>query len=350
MALTKKKVQQDIDDAKSRSMVGNVNYLKAGKPVRLRIVEFEDEDGSTIFSRPLVEWNRQTSAKSKPILDRGTMFRAPDAIEQINKLASDNGEEAPYRRRTRYLVNAIDIDAKPPVMAVWALPTTVWQEIADMAISDEWVDVLEFKDGHAFRISRTGTGLDTVYTCTVLRKPWKVPKDLQKQIRDPLSMVVDIGLEKQCRLVGVDLEDLFEDPDSLEMVEPVETTGPITEGLDEDEDEEEDEDVDDEEEEDEEYEEDSEDEEDDDEEDDLDEDDEEDEDDDEAEEDEEDEDDEEDDDEEEEEKKPVKKKTPAKKKAAKKTPAKKKKPGKKDESTDSVVAGILSRSKKKKKR
>jgi len=98
---------------------------------------------------------------------------------------------------------------------LWVLPTSVFSDLADYALDEEWADVFEPKKGYAFSIKRQGSGLDTEYTTKPQRKAFPVGKAVLDQVIDPLSEIKLPSLESQCAEIGMTVDDLFE-PDEIE--------------------------------------------------------------------------------------------------------------------------------------
>ncbi|KKK84856.1 hypothetical protein LCGC14_2779140, partial [marine sediment metagenome] len=93
----------------------------------------------------------------------------------------------------------------------WMLPTTLYDQIAEYVMDEEWADILEPKTGTAFNCKREGSGLDTVYTAKVQREPYPVNPALMKQVADPEKDMVDPGLKSQCEELGYEISELFDD-------------------------------------------------------------------------------------------------------------------------------------------
>ncbi len=224
------KLLAELAKAKERS--GKVRFLKKGTTHHLRILEFEDEDGVKIFSRKFVEhFPAGGGSTTRGILCRSETFGKPCACCRQNELVGEAGEAAPWRYRTRYLINAVDLDNVSDKggmkVGIWALPSTVWQDLVAVVVDDDWEGVLERKGGHGFTISREGSGLDTTYGIKPMRKSSNVPVSVAKTVSEPLEAIDDIALEAQCAAVNADMEELFEDSDvDLEELENEEEETP----------------------------------------------------------------------------------------------------------------------------
>ncbi|MCK5612602.1 hypothetical protein KAR91_62600 [Candidatus Pacearchaeota archaeon] len=210
MAVNRDKVKKQMADSKARS--GKFRYLAKDSTTALRILEFEDAEGEIIFARPFVEHREVNSqgGKALGVCRKGT-FGEPCAFCKVNHKRRDGGEEPLYSTKTRYAVNGIDINEKGPAVRKWMLPTTLYDQVAEYVMDEEWADILEAKPGTAFNCKREGSGLDTTYTAKVQRKPWPVSPALMKQVSDPLTDMGDPGLKSQCEELGYELSDLFDD-------------------------------------------------------------------------------------------------------------------------------------------
>ena len=135
-------------------------------------------------------------------------------------MVRDRGHDAPFISRSRYVVNGVDIDNDPNTVRLYVLPTTVFNDIADYVLDEEWADVLEPKKGCAFGIGRKGEGLDTEYTTKPQRKSYPIGKSVMDQVTNPLNEIRDPGVESQCAEAGVAFGDLFT-PDEIEEIKAV---------------------------------------------------------------------------------------------------------------------------------
>jgi len=214
MAVNRDLLRKEMENAAQR--MGKVRYIKKGT-TRLRILEFEDSEENQKFSR-LVTDHRKVNDNAKSIgVCRANTLEKPCVFCRINELAEAKGHERIYAARSRYYVNAIAVDQDAKSIRIWSLPTTVWEEVCNYVLSEEWEDVLEPETGHCFEIERTGDGLDTEYTTTISRKSYPVNKELLKQVIDPLTEVVDQTPEVQARNIGVDLSKLWDEQELEEI-------------------------------------------------------------------------------------------------------------------------------------
>jgi len=214
MAVNRDLLREEMEKASQR--MGRVRYIKKGI-TRLRVLEFEDSEGNQKFSRLVVDHRKADGGIKSIGVCRASTLDKPCVFCRINELAETKGRERVYMARSKYYVNAIAVDQDAKSIRVWSLPTTVWEEICNYVLSEEWEDVLEPKTGHCFEIERTGDGLDTEYTTTISRKPYPVNKGLLEQVVDPLTEVVDQTLEIQARNVGVDLSELWDEQELEEV-------------------------------------------------------------------------------------------------------------------------------------
>lgn len=207
--IDRKKTKRLTDEAARRS--GRFRYLKKDATTILRVLEYQDKDGDTVFAQPLVEHRRQGQGGKSLGICREELFGKPCVFCRVNQIESDAGRSAPFISRTRYVVNAVDIENEPTNLRMWVLPVTVFNSIAEYALDDEWKDVLEAKTGFAFALKRSGAGLDTEYTTKPTRKAYPVNKNILSQVKDPIGSIRDQSLEDQAAQAGVDLNDIFDD-------------------------------------------------------------------------------------------------------------------------------------------
>ncbi len=221
MVVDRKKILDMLKKAKDR--MGAVRWLKKNSTTHLRVLEFKDDDGSKVFARQFVMHRKAGVFSGKGDVCRAETFNKPCAFCQVNLIAEQEGETKPFAYRTQYLVNAIDIDEGASKVVIFQLPTTCFEAIAQSTMDDEWENILEAKDGHAFTITKSGEMKDTEYGCRPMKNPYPVAPSLMKQVKDPLEVIDDPGLETQLETVGFSQEDLFgEDVEGLEGAEPSE--------------------------------------------------------------------------------------------------------------------------------
>lgn len=221
MAINREAIRKQIEDAKKRRSGGFVQFLNKTGPTLLRILPFNDADGNEQFARTVAHY-RYAGEGNKEILDRQGTFGATCAASIIHNSAKDDGGESPFQRRQiSYYVNAYDTSKQGSPIKIYKLPTTVFEAIAAMLVSDEWADVLDPAAGHGFTIMKTGSGLDTVYDVVVSRAPVPVDAKRLEQVKDPYTAVKDPGLKGQCEAMGVEFDQLFPDIEGLELVDPI---------------------------------------------------------------------------------------------------------------------------------
>lgn len=213
MVVDRDTLRRETEEAKAQ--MGKVRFLKKNATTHLRIVEFTDSGGVVRFHRRVVQ-HRDASGKKVVGLCRVQTVEQPCVFCKVNEQAQDEGGDPVFRRQTQYWVNGMDINESSPRMRLWALPATAWQPIADTVMSDEWADILEAKTGHPFMVTRSGSGLDTEYSATPGRKPYPVPAAALGEVVDPFDEVEDPGLEAQCRVANVELDDVFDDAELQE--------------------------------------------------------------------------------------------------------------------------------------
>lgn len=210
--IDRKKVARQTEEAAQRS--GQFRYLKKNATTNLRIFEYKDGEGSMVFAQSMTEHRRQNQGGRGLGVCRQEVFGKPCAYCAANNLAAEQGQR-PFISRTRYIVNAVDIDNEPGTVKLWVIPTSVFSDIADYACDDEWADILEPKKGFPFAVERSGQGLETSYTVKVRRKPYPVGKEIISQVVDPLGEIRDPGLAAQCAELNLSEDDLF-NSDELE--------------------------------------------------------------------------------------------------------------------------------------
>jgi len=225
MAVNRDKVKKQMAESKQRS--GKFRYLPKDATTALRILEFEDTDGELIFARQYAEHRLANSQGGKALgVCREETFGKPCAFCAVNRKAKDSGGDWEYERKTRYAVNAIDINDKSQAVRVWMLPVTAYEDIAGFVMDEEYADILEQKPGLAFNCKREGSGLDTSYSCKPQRNAWPVSAELMKQVKDPTEGMGDPGLAAQCEQLGYEMSDLFDDSE----IETAEADAKATKG------------------------------------------------------------------------------------------------------------------------
>ena len=219
--IDKEKVMKQTEEAAQRS--GKFRYLKKNATTSLRILEYEDDSGSSMFAQIQSEHRKAGSSGKSIGVCRNELFGEPCAYCKVNALASDKGKERPFITRSRYVVNAVDVNDSKPQVRLWVLPTSVFDDLAHYALSDDWSDIFEPRKGVVVDIKREGTGLETEYSVVLRRKSYPIGKDLVEQIVDPISEIKDPGLESQCHELNCEVSDLFEN-DELEIASRPKTT------------------------------------------------------------------------------------------------------------------------------
>jgi len=215
MALDRKKVTKQTEEAAQRS--GRFRYLKKNTTTSLRIFEYPDAEGSIVFAQALTEHRRANQAGKGLGICRTEMFGKPCALCKINQMADDAGKGKPFISKTRYIINALDVNNEPNIVRLWIVPTSVFDQLADFGLSDEWQDIFEPKTGTFVNIKREGEGLETNYSSVPSRKPYPVGKEILAQIVDPMTEVRDPGLENQCALIGINIQDVFQEDELEEL-------------------------------------------------------------------------------------------------------------------------------------
>jgi len=210
-----KKVKRLTDEAARRS--GRFRYLKKNATTMLRILEYPDKDGDLVFAQPLVEHRRQGAGGKSLGICRQEIFGKPCAYCRVNQVERDAGRDAPFISRTRYVVNAIDIENEPDNLRMWVLPVTVFNSVAEYAVDDDWRDVLEPKTGFAFAVKRSGEQLDTEYVTKTTRKPYPVKKTIAAQVKNPIDYIPDESVESQCAAIGIDMSEIWEEVELSKM-------------------------------------------------------------------------------------------------------------------------------------
>jgi len=223
MVVNRKALKKQMDEAAER--VGGLRFLKKGT-TRLRILEFEDEDGDTIFSRLLVDHAKVPDFKSIGVCKHGTFGEACVHC-RINEMASLGGRDRVYSSRSKYLIKAIAIDSDAKRVVTFSVPTSVWKAITEYVLSEDWADVLEAETGHCFEIEATGDKLEREYHVTVMRKAYPVAESIAESVVDPLTELKNPSLEDQAEKIGISLSDIWDENQLEEVnadVEEPETT------------------------------------------------------------------------------------------------------------------------------
>lgn len=224
MAVNRDKVKKQMAQQKQRS--GKFRYLPKDSTTALRILEFIDDEGDTVFARPVIEHREVNSSGGKALgICREETFGQPCAFCRVNQKRKDSGDDWLYEKKTRFAVNGIDVNDKSPSVRKWMLPVTAYEQISEYVMDEEYADVLEQEPGLAFNCKREGSGLDTTYTCKPKREPWPVSDELMKQVSDPLDAVADVGLKAQCEELGYEISELFDDSEIEEAGKASAKTG-----------------------------------------------------------------------------------------------------------------------------
>jgi len=114
------------------------------------------------------------------------------------------------RPREHYLMNIVDRGNEDAGVQVFGAPVTVWEDIVDLVLDEDYRGILDRETGRDIIIMKTGSGLETKYKVRPGVRDSKVSPDLQP--RDLVALV-----ESQDR---VSLEQLQQIAESL-----VETLG-----------------------------------------------------------------------------------------------------------------------------
>lgn len=217
MTIDRKKVMRQTEEAAARS--GRFRYLKKNTTTNLRVFEYQDKDGDSVFAQSMTEHRRVGQGGKGLGICRREVFGLPCAMCRVNQIASDTGKDRPFQSRTRYVVNAMDVnDTRKKECRLWVFPATVFDDLAELALNEEWADIFEPKKGVPVGVKKEGSGLETEYTTLPGRKAYPVDKSVLSQIVDPLDEIRDPGLESQCAEIGIAVEDIFE-PDELKVAE-----------------------------------------------------------------------------------------------------------------------------------
>lgn len=224
MAIDRAGLRAQLDAAKANRGNGRISFLKKGTaPQRYRIVQFSAEGEPTAFARLYANWQKGQDNKSQ-ILNRQLTLGATDAPTKLRELCNEVGETFPYDKlRQQYLINAINIDENPPLMRIVAFPVSAWEQMVELLLTDQWGDyILDPQQGHPLIVSRSGTGLDTEYFVNPDRAPWPIPPGLLKAVVDPLTVVIDPGVQRQCDLMNMTIEQLFGEASAdIPDIEPI---------------------------------------------------------------------------------------------------------------------------------
>lgn len=209
MAIDRKALLEELNRAKAAS--GRVRFLKKNSTTTLRIVAslVDPETQGESFYRKVAYHAKSGDTGSKLVLCRDLTYDQPCAYCLINKAAQEAGEGQIYATRVRYLMAAFDTSEARPRLQTWEIPTTVFEAIGALLLSDDWNDLLDVKEGHPVTIGKSGAGFDTTYTVGPARKPLPVDSALLKTVVDPLTALDDPGFEGQCKILGIDPSELI---------------------------------------------------------------------------------------------------------------------------------------------
>ena len=217
MGIDRKKVAKQTAEAAQRS--GRFRYLKKNSTTTLRVLEYKDNDGDTVFAALQTEHRKigGDAQKAEGICRQAT-FGQPCAYCRINQMADDSGKNKPYNSRSRYVINAIDVNDDAKRVKLFVVPASVFDQMAEYALSDEWGDIFEADKGVPISVKREGSGLDTEYSSIPGRKPLAISKEIMKQVVNPLTEIRDIGCEGQCEEIGCKMEQLWTTEEIEELI------------------------------------------------------------------------------------------------------------------------------------
>ena len=223
MGIDRKKVAKQTAEAAQRS--GRFRYLKKNSTTVLRVLEYKDGDGDTVFAALQTEHRKISgdAQKAEGICRRAT-FGQPCAYCRINQMADDSGKNKPYNSRSRYVINAIDVNDDAKRVKLFVIPASVFDQMAEYALSDEWGDIFEADKGVPISVKREGSGLDTEYSSIPGRKPLAISKEIMKQVVNPLTEIRDVGCEGQCEEIGCKMEQLWTTEEIEELIGDVSKT------------------------------------------------------------------------------------------------------------------------------
>jgi len=200
----KAKLRKAIAEHKSRGGGQGYRFLPKGERINLRVVPFKDDEGSEVLQRAVVFHQSEEFGGKSPVCREQTWGKRC-AYCLAKAIAQQSGKTFPFPKwQNRYLVNAVDLNEQKPIMALYQIPASVFDGMANLALSEDWDTVFDVKKGHPIVISRTGSGLDTTYSVAPSRKAMPVPKAMRKDIADPLEKITDPGFKGQCEELGID--------------------------------------------------------------------------------------------------------------------------------------------------
>jgi len=216
MAVDRDLLDQQMEEAQRRS--GMFRYPKSGNTYRLRILEYTNSKGRVGFAQPRSEHRIKDQGGRGLGVCRFELADLPCPICRVNKIRRDNGKDQKFTTRTRYVMNAVDVDNDPDNVRLWVMPKTVFEAICSFATDDDWKDVLEPKKGCCFKIKVTGSGLDTEYKTSVERKPTPIKKSISDEVVDPIDKIRIPSMRSVCESIGLFPEDIYSE-DEIEQEE-----------------------------------------------------------------------------------------------------------------------------------
>lgn len=215
MAVDRALLEKQMDEAQRRS--GLFRYLKSGKTYRLRVLEYENADGKTAFAQERTEHRFKDKGGKDLGLCRSEMAGLPCPCCRINSIAADKGQDRPFQSRTRYVVNAVDMDSDDKNVRLWVVPKTVFEAVVNYCLEDDWADILSAKKGSCIKIKVSGSGLDTEYKVVAEREITPVDKKTAAQVMDPLEKIRVPSIEELCGVIGVEPSKIFTEEELEEM-------------------------------------------------------------------------------------------------------------------------------------
>lgn len=100
------------------------------------------------------------------------------------------------KRSTKYLMNIVDMGDPQYRIQQYRAPQTIWKAIMEIVLSDEdWPDALGSPGGVVFMMTKTGSGMDTEYTCAPAPKRTTFEPEGEPVVFEDLQREEDVDLE-----------------------------------------------------------------------------------------------------------------------------------------------------------
>lgn len=163
---------------------------------QVRVFSYTDADGDeAVFAEDIKHWGIDPQNRGASIRCSGDECPVCELIETgdlDDKLAKR------IRPTKRYLANAVVRKAEDgkDKQVILQMPTTVYNEMSEFMIDDDYGDILDHVKGRDFKVSKSGEGLKTRYKTLPMQATSKLgmtvePVNLDKFIKPPSDEDVD---------------------------------------------------------------------------------------------------------------------------------------------------------------